>query len=303
MKARFLAAALALLTAMSNLLAGPRDAQWKSVNEAADEGLPKTAIERLEPIIQGALADKAYAEAVRAIGRKIALEGTIEGNKPEEKIVRLEAELAKAPAAMKPVMEALLGHWYWQYFQHNRWRFLQRTQTAAAPGADIQTWDLARILAEIGKHFDAALADSAALQSTPIAKWDGLIAKGNLSDAYRPTLFDFLAYEALSFYQTGEQGAVKAENEFELPASGPVLGDAAEFLAWHATFATKDFPASPIVKALDLYGRLLRFHERDVHRFAFVDADLARLNYAFNVAVGDDKDARYEAALARFIEA
>ena len=58
MKTRFLAAALALLTAMSNLLAGPRDDQWKSVNEAADEGLPKTAIERLEPIIQGALADK-----------------------------------------------------------------------------------------------------------------------------------------------------------------------------------------------------------------------------------------------------
>jgi uncharacterized protein YfaS (alpha-2-macroglobulin family) len=306
MKTRFLPWALALvaLLAMSvPLSAGSRDAQWKSVDEAADQGLPKTAIERLEPIVVGALADKAYPEAVRAIGRRIALEGLIEGNKPEEKITRLEAEIAKAPAAMKPVMETLLAHWYWQYFQHNRWRFLQRTQTAAAPGADIQTWDLSRILAEIGKHFDAALADSAALQATPIAKWDGLIAKGNLSDAYRPTLFDFLAYEALAFYQAGEQGAAKAENEFELPASGPALDDAGKFLAWHATFATKDFPASPIVKALDLYGRLLRFHERDVHRFAFVDADLARLNYAFNVAVGDDKDARYEAALARFIDA
>jgi tetratricopeptide (TPR) repeat protein len=303
MKTRFLAAALALLAAMSNLFAGSRDAQWKSVNEAADQGLPKTAIERLEPIVRGAIADKAYPEAVRAIGRRIALEGLIEGNKPEEKITRLEAELAQAPAPMKPVMEALLGHWYWQYFQHNRWRFLNRTQTAAAPGADIQTWDLARILAEIGKHFDAALVDSAALQATPIAQWDGLIEKGNLSDAYRPTLFDFLAYEALSFYQAGEQGAVKAEDEFELPASGPAFDDAGKFLGWHATFATKDFPASPILKALDLYGRLMRFHERDVHRFAFVDADLARLNYAVNVAVGDDKDARYEAALTRFIDA
>ncbi len=288
---------------LSSAFAGPRDAQWKSVDEAAGQGLPKTAIERLDPIITGALADQAYAEAVRAIGRKIALEGLIEGNKPEEKITRLEAELAKAPAAMKPVMEALLGHWYWQYFQHNRWRFHQRTQTAAAPGADIQTWDLARILAEIGKHFDAALADSAALQSTPIAQWDDLIEKGNVPDTYRPTLFDFLAYEALSFYQAGEQGAVEAEDAFELPASGPALDDAGKFLGWHATFATKDFPASPIVKALDLYGRLMRFHERDADRSAFLDADLARLNYSFNVAVGDDKDARYEAALGRFIEA
>ncbi|HLP09701.1 MAG TPA: MG2 domain-containing protein, partial [Opitutaceae bacterium] len=166
-----------------------------------------------------------------------------------------------------------------------------------------QTWDLARILAEIGSHFDAALADPAALQATPIARWDDLIEKGNVPDAYRPTLFDFLAYEALSFYQAGEQGAMKSEDEFELPAEGPALGDAAAFLAWHATFATKQFPESPIVKALDLYGRLLRFHERDADRSAFLDADLARLNYAANVAAGDDKDACYDAALTRFSDA
>ena len=92
---------------ITSAFASPRDAQWKSVDEAAAQGLPKTAIERLDPIITGALADQAYAEAVRAIGRKIALEGLIEGNKPEEKITRLEAELTKADAAMKPVMEAM----------------------------------------------------------------------------------------------------------------------------------------------------------------------------------------------------
>ncbi|MBP8961731.1 MAG: hypothetical protein KBG39_02180 [Opitutaceae bacterium] len=303
MKTRLLATAFAVLAMITSAFASPRDAQWKSVDEAAAQGLPKTAIERLDPIITGALADQAYAEAVRAIGRRIALEGLIEGNKPEEKITRLEAELTKAPAAMQPVMEALLAHWYWQYFQHNRWRFHQRTQTAAAPGADIQTWDLARILAEIGRHFDAALADSAALQATPIAQWDDLIEKGNVPDTYRPTLFDFLAYEALSFYQAGEQGAVAAEDAFELPASGPALDDAAAFLGWHASFATKSFPDSPIIRALDLYGRLMRFHEHDADSSAFLDADLARLNYAFNVAVGDDKDAHYEAALGRFIEA
>jgi uncharacterized protein YfaS (alpha-2-macroglobulin family) len=285
----------------ANLFSNPRDEQWQQVDEAANQGLPKTAIERLEPIIAGAIADKSYPEAVRAIGRRIALEGTIEGNKPEEKIVRLQAELGKAPAPMKPAMEALLAHWYWQYSQHNRWRFLQRTQTAVAPGADIQTWDLARILAEIGKHFDAALADTAALQATPIATFDALIDKGSVPDFYRPTLFDFLAYEALSFYQAGEQGKVVAEDAYELPDSSPALEDAGKFLAWHATFASKDFPDSPIIKALDLYGRLMEFHRSDKDRSAYLDADLARLQYASNVAVGEDKGARYESALERFI--
>ena len=120
---RILSAALLapmLLACTLPALAGPRDEQWKKVDEAIKKGLPKTAVKHLEPIIRGAMSDKAYAEAIKAIGKKIALEGNIQGNKPEEKIVRMQAELAKAPAEMKPVMEAVLAHWYWHYFQRNR---------------------------------------------------------------------------------------------------------------------------------------------------------------------------------------
>ena len=100
---------LAILTAW----AADRAGAWKEVDEAMKKGLPKTAIEKLEPIIRDAMAEKAWPEAIKAVARKIALEGNIEGNKPEEKIVRLEAEIAKAPAEMKPAMEAVLAHWYW----------------------------------------------------------------------------------------------------------------------------------------------------------------------------------------------
>src|SRR6266446_3295492 len=147
------------------VLAGPRDAQWKQVDEAIRKGLPKTAITNLDPIIQAALRDRAYAEAVKAIGRKIALEGNIQGNKPEEKITRLEAEIAKAPREMVPVMDTLLADWYWQYFQQNRWRFMQRTATAQPPGRDFTTWDLPRIFAEIDKQFTSALANEDVLKN------------------------------------------------------------------------------------------------------------------------------------------
>ena len=53
MKTRLLAAAFAVLTMLTSAFASPRDAQWKSVDEAAGQGLPKTAIERLDPIITG----------------------------------------------------------------------------------------------------------------------------------------------------------------------------------------------------------------------------------------------------------
>ena len=100
----FFGAVAVLLVLVPALLAGPRDEQWKKVEEARKNGLPKTAIGELEPIVQGALADKADAEAIKAIGLKIALEGEIQGNKPEERIRRMQAELDKAPQRMKPAM-------------------------------------------------------------------------------------------------------------------------------------------------------------------------------------------------------
>ncbi|HEY5480382.1 MAG TPA: alpha-2-macroglobulin family protein, partial [Verrucomicrobiae bacterium] len=282
------------------LQAGPRDAQWQQVEEAIKKGLPKTAITNLEPIIQGALKDKAYAEAVKAIGQKIALEGNIQGNKPEEKITRLEAEIAKAPKEMTPLMDTLLAEWYWQYFQQNRWRFMQRTATAAQPGKDFTTWDLPRLFREIDRQFQKALAAEKILKATPISAWNDLLRKGTMPDSYRPTLYDFIAQQALAFYTSGEQAAAKPEDAFELSADSPILDSAEKFLAWQpAAGADTD---SPVLKAVRLYQDLLRFHQSDPSpRFAFATADLERLTWGWNIAFGEDKNTRYKTALEAFI--
>ncbi|PTX95603.1 alpha-2-macroglobulin family protein [Opitutus sp. ER46] len=278
--------------------ADPTSPEWKAVKEAIDARLPQTAIERLEPIIARATAAKAWPEAIRALAQKIALQSAIQGDKPEEHITRLQAAVATAPMEMKPVLETLLAHRYWQYFQQNRWRFMQRTRTAVSPGSDLNTWDLARILEEIDRHFQAALADAPTLQATPIATYNELLAPALTPDAYRPTLFDFLAHEALSFYQAGEQPPTAAEAGFTVEAAGPVFDDPAAFLGWKLPAGDA---SAPQLKALDLLQQLLRFHERDADRSAFFDADLARLTYGRNAAVGEDKDARYEAAMQAFI--
>src|SRR5205814_7079116 len=140
--------------------------------EAIQKGLPKTAIENLDPIIQGALKDKAWGEATKAIARKIVLEGNIQGNKAEEKIMRMEAEIGKAPKEIVPLLDTILANWYWHYFQNNRWRFMQRTATAEAPGKDFTTWDLPRLFAVIDRQFSKALSASGQLKKTPVAAYD-----------------------------------------------------------------------------------------------------------------------------------
>jgi uncharacterized protein YfaS (alpha-2-macroglobulin family) len=279
--------------------AGSRDGQWKKVDEAMNKGLPKTAIELLDPIIAAAIKDKAYPEAIKAIARKIALEGTIQGNKPEEKIVRLKAEIAKAPPEMVPVMDAILANWYWHYFQQNRWRFLQRTATAGPSGDDILSWDLPRIFTEIDRQFTKALAADQQLKSIPIAQYNDLLEKGKAPDNYRPTLYDFLAFNALEFYSSGEQAAARSEDAFELSADSPIFAPADEFVQWKVKTTDK---SSRLVKAIHLYQDLLRFHQNDKDKAAFLDADLWRLHFGYNKAFGEDKNARYKAALKAFTE-
>ena len=278
--------------------AGPRDAQWQQVAEAEKKGRPKTAIQLVEPIIKGALQEKAYGEAVKAIAKKIKLEGDVQGRKAEEKIVRLQEEAEKAPREIKPVLETILAHWYWHFFQQNRWRFMQRTRTGQASGEDILTWDLPRILAEVDKHFAAALGHEAALRKIPVAEYGEVLAKGSAPDTYRPTLYDFIAHEALEFYSTGEQAGAKAQDAFDLSAESPVFDAAAGFMKWQIQTADE---GSRTVKALRLYQELMSFHADDGDLSAFIDADLLRLNFGYNEAFGEEKNERYKAALKRFV--
>ena len=103
---------------------------------------------------------------------------------------------------------------------------------APAPGKDFTTWDLPRLFAEIDKHFQKALAAEEQLKKIPVQTFGELLDKGTMPDSYRPTLYDFVAHQALEFYNSGEQAAAKAEDAFELSADSPIFRPIEEFVAW-----------------------------------------------------------------------
>jgi uncharacterized protein YfaS (alpha-2-macroglobulin family) len=271
---------------------------WKQVDDAISRGLPRTAAATLDQIIPGALQDQAYAEACKAICLKIVYETQVDGT-AEQRIARLQAQIATLPEQTRPVLEAILGHWYWSYFQQNRWRIMQRTTTAEPPGEDISTWDLATILAEIDKHFTAALSQDPLLKATPVSQFNDLLEQGTVPDIYRPTLYDFLAFDALSFYGAGEQAGAKPQDAYDLTADSPIFGSVEDFIQWRPQ--TTD-TRSATLKAVGLYQSLLTFHQSDPDKTAFLDADLHRLEFGYSQAVGPDKVDRYVAALERFVD-
>ena len=257
---------------------------WKKVDEADKNGLPQTALEALKRIVPLAFARNNNGEALRALTRQIILESAVKGNKPEERVARLKEEIGKAPAEVRPMMKIILAQWYWQYYSRNRWRFMNRTATEGADDKDFTTWDLPRIFKEIDGLYREILKDEAALKKIPISAYRDLLQDGNQPASFRPTLFDFVVFEALDFYTSGEQTAAAPEDAFVIEAESDAFAPAARFISYAPE--TTDVE-SPKLQALKLYQKALDFHRKDANPDAFLDADLQRLRYVRNTAAGE----------------
>ncbi|MEI8227391.1 MAG: alpha-2-macroglobulin family protein [Planctomycetota bacterium] len=283
---------------------GPRAAAWKRVETALAEGKPKTAADALAGIEQAAVAEKAWAEAVRAIATRVITET---GDRPPddpERLLLLATAVEQAPPETRGVLEAIRANWTWGFFMNNRWRFAQRTSGGAADGdlRSITSWDLPQIVGEIRARFTAALGAKDALQKLPVAEWNVILEPGTMPDAYRPTVWDVVVRDALEFAESGERGLVDPEDAFEMSADGPALGTLEEFLAWRPA----ENPAvtdrdSPLLQAAGLYRDLLEFHKNDADRTALFSADLDRILWASGHAVGDELADRKGEALEAFI--
>ena len=292
---------LLTLLLMSTLtgFSAPRDNEWAKVRQHLKKDLPKSAIEVLTTIDQQARAENAWPEAIRATAQRVMLEGSIaEGRDVIGRIKGLDAELAKSPPEMKPLLQTIQAVWLWEYFYQNRWQFMQRTQTTTTPSADIQTWDLKRILNEIDGRFNQALASRDTLRSIPIADYDFLVKKGTAPDTLRPTLYDFVAHEILAFYDSRDLVNAAAEDAFTFNGESPAFGTAAEFLAWKPDTADQ---ASWVLKSIRLYQELLTFHQADLT--AKTHVDLLRLAWAKGAVTGEAPNKRLEERLRELITA
>ncbi|BCX50278.1 alpha-2-macroglobulin [Haloferula helveola] len=277
-------------------MAADREKEWKAVEKALENDQPKTVVQLLEPIEKAAMAEKKWGEAGKAMVMRMLQQARIDGGTAKA-VKAIDEAMATAPGELQPVLRVLSAEWLFRHYQQNRWRYMGRSE-ADDEGDDIEAWSLARILTEIDTRLQSALKDAEALKQMPAAELEGLLSKSTLGDGLRPTVFDFLSYEAAKFYSLGETAAAKPEDSFEILEDSPALGAVEDFLAW------KPEPEdSPAVRAITLYQNLLTFHQEDEDPSAFLHADLERLSAAGSAMVGEKSDELYRKALEGFATA
>lgn len=274
---------------------------WKQAEAAQNKGLPQTAVKHIDRILEITQREKRPGEWLRALSQKIMLEGVIQGNKPEEKVLRLKSEFDGADPKTKPLLKAILAQWYWHYYSRNRWRFVNRTQTQEMDEKDFTTWDLKKIFTEIDGLYQDVLRDKESLSGIPVSDFVDFLEPGTMPEAVRPTLYDFIGHEAIVFYSCAEQAVAMPEDAFEIDAASAALGPLTEFLAWQP--ATED-TGSPKLKAIKLYQSLLAMHLGRNELEALADLDLMRLAYVKNQGFGEDRNKAYivrlEEAISRY---
>jgi len=268
-------------------------ADWKKVAELEGKGLTEDARKVVKAIYEKAKAENNAAQTVKAVFHLYKYSVYTEENNEQKIVDSLKMEIAAAKYPLQPVLQSVLADIYWQYFQQNRYRILNRTEVKQQELPDFQTWDANRFTREITQLFLASLSNAEQLKQTPVDVYDAVLVKAQGARPLRPTLYDLLAHRACDYFSNDQANITKAADQFTL-SSPDAFAPANVFAA--ATFTNTD-ELSVKYHALTILQQLLNLHLTSGHIPALIDADLKRLEFARQTSVLPDKDERYFKAL------
>ncbi len=270
---------------------------WKKVDElVSKKGLTESALKEVQNIYTAAKNEKNNAQLIKALVFRIGLQQQKEEDADVKAIFQLEKEATTATEPAKSILLNLTAEAYWQYFQNNRWKFYDRSNTQSFNKEDIATWTIDDLHKKMSTLYLASLQQKKILQQTKLAEFDPIITKGNMR-RLRPTLFDLLAFRAVSYFENDERSITKPTDAFEMNSPAAFI-TAAEFIK--QKFASTD-SSSLQFKALQLLQEIIAFHLNDAQPDALIDADLHRISFVNRTSTLENKTELYRTALQHII--
>jgi uncharacterized protein YfaS (alpha-2-macroglobulin family) len=267
---------------------------WKQVDSLDRKRLPKDAYKLVKNIYAQAQKTSNASQLVKATIYKLRYIGAVEENSLIKSLDQLRLEAAQAQYPVKPLLHSMLAQIYWQFYQLNRYRFLNRSTTVNFKQDDISTWDLNKVVNETIRQYQLSLTNPKKLQQTKIDIYDEVLLKGEKKQRqHRPTLYDFLAHRAINFFQSSEPNITRPAYQFTLNDSKYM--QAVEKFA-QLNISTKDTTSYKFYMVTVLQD-LIRFHLKDKNYAALVDADLKRLRFVHRHLTTNNKNALYLQAL------
>lgn len=296
---------LAILALVANLNAMQKDktqnfdfddypTSWNEVEKFEQEGKPKSANEIVGKILAQARNEQNSPQIVKALLHQFKYMMVLEEDSELTIVKRIKEEILNTDDLVaKAFLNSILASAYWDYYQDNRYKFLERSANVANSDEDFRAWDLRFLLQNVTQHYFASLENPAALQAQQVKDLDAIVYLADEKENYRPTAYDLLSHRAIDFFMNSQSGLTEGLQAFS-------LNDYKLFQPTNAFIKInfKEDKNALDYGAIKLFQEVLAFRisEKDVP--ALIDADLKRLAYEYQKSNSANKNEQYINALS-----
>ncbi len=264
---------------------------WSKADSLEKKGLNKSALETVMKIYLLSKNENNSPEIIKSVIHRIKFSSYTEEDDLLKSIAALKEDCNIVPFPASAVLHSMLAETYWNFYQQNRWKFINRTETVNFKNDDINTWDLKKIFEETVIEYKLSLSEQSREKKIMMTDLDAVVKPGNTAEArnFRPTLYDFLAHRAVDFFMNEEPGITQPLNKYRINGAW-YLNDVDMFL----NFALmKDDTLDLKYNAILTLQELLKFHINDQHPGALIDVNLKRLKFVHNELTIANKDSLY----------
>lgn len=269
------------------------DPRWEVIDSFAGIGQYATALERTDALLEEAKATSDWRTEFKAWSRRASYQ-ELTGTTQDSIINPMDRRAAEAPVPLSQLLRSTLMDRWWQRYQRDRWRIMDRTELDGSfNAADPETWTQGRYMERVIREARASVEPYDSLRRIPVGELGELLLGDSGAFSLRPAIHDVLAHRALSVF-------INPETRLAEPSWRFSLNDPKDFELF------EPFVLRPLMhrdstawefQSMRLYQRLERAHLNADMLDAYVDVAMQRLAYVRERSVLPEKDSLYLGAL------
>lgn len=256
-------AIIAFATSISTSAQKPSTKGKAHTFHAPNFNYPQDVIDEADLRIDQALMAGNGRDLVRAVIQSTLAQSTISSDTLPSIIHQINDVIDREPdECIKASLYILEAKIYSSYYTLNHWKIENRESAETSDSSNVFEWNTTQFCDSISSLINKALSYESSLKATPITKYSGdsgFIVINDISMKAYPTMYDFIAYQAIGLYQ---QGPFKYFSNLINSRTNP--------------FVDTESPTQTHNPIIPIYDNLLKFHEGDNR--PYINAFLERLS-------------------------
>lgn len=192
--------------------------EWSEVDKLYKIHHYKDALKLVDRLYERAKKRSDYNQQIKALFYTARYLQQVEEEAKYKILNKLEKEVSLSKTPVKQLLNSVIAQQYYGYYQDNRWKIMKRKPSPLDyESDDLRKWSPRRLVEKIIKKYQLSLTDPEELLKVKLIEFADIIKEGNLDTGeLRATLYDFLTYRALDFFQQSHTDLYRPEDQFLL---------------------------------------------------------------------------------------